>query len=70
MVILAVKIASNGAAFGRWNPEIRATCVEDNLEHLWRRADGDLGEVYVKPLAKCRANLAVEIAYIEHSGSC
>ena len=44
-VVLAVKVAGDGAARLGWNPEVGATSVKDDLERLWWVADGDLGEV-------------------------
>jgi len=40
-----VKVAGNRAALGGWNPKVRASGVEDDLEVLGWVADGDLGEV-------------------------
>ena len=45
MIIFAVEVARNGAALGRWNPEVGAAGVHDNLEFLWRATDRDGGEV-------------------------
>lgn len=44
-VVLAVEVAGDGAARLGWNPEVGASGVKDDLECLWRVADGDLGEV-------------------------
>jgi hypothetical protein len=44
-VVLGVKVAGDRAALSRWDPEVGAACVEDNLERLRRCTEGDLGEV-------------------------
>lgn len=46
-IVLAVEVAGDGVALRRRNPEIRATGVEDDLECLRWRTDGDLGEVCI-----------------------
>ena len=46
MIVLAVQVAGDGTALSRWNPEIGATCVQDDLEVLRWRANGDFREVY------------------------
>lgn len=44
-VVLAVKVAGDGAAGLGWNPEVGASGVKNDLECLWWVTDGDLGEV-------------------------
>lgn len=41
-----MQVASDRAALGRWNPEVGATGVENDLEGLGRSPEGDLGEVW------------------------
>jgi hypothetical protein len=45
VVILGVEVAGDGATFGRWDPEVGATSVKDNLKLLRGRTDGNLGKV-------------------------
>jgi hypothetical protein len=46
MIVLVVQVAGDGTALGGWDPEIGATCIQDDLEVLWWRANGDFREVY------------------------
>ena len=45
MIVLAVQVAGDGTALGRWDPEVGAACIQDDLEVLRRRANGDFREV-------------------------
>lgn len=52
-VILAVQVASDGAALLRWDPKVRAAGVENDLEALWWVAESDLGEVCMMSTISC-----------------
>ena len=45
MVVLGVEVAGDGTALLGWDPEVGATSVENDLEGLRRRTNGDLREV-------------------------
>ena len=45
MIVLAMKVAGDGAALRRRDPKVGAAGVENDLERLRRGSDGDLGEV-------------------------
>ena len=45
VIVLAVEVAGDGSTVGRWDPEIGATSVQNDLELLRWVADGNLGEV-------------------------
>jgi hypothetical protein len=62
-----MEVACDRAAFGRWNPEVRASGVENNLELLRRRADGNVGEVCGESAGNSEN---VHLTYTAHSRSC
>ena len=45
-LVLGVQETSDGVALGRRNPEVGAAGIEDDLERLRGRSDGDLGEIW------------------------
>jgi hypothetical protein len=53
-VILGVQVAGDRVALGRRDPEVGAARVEDDLERLGWRAEGDLGEVWAGSAAAGR----------------
>jgi len=44
-IVLVVEVAGDGAALRRRHPQVGAAGIQDDLEVLGRRADGDLREV-------------------------